>query len=351
MPLEMYDCGFKKNLQCDFRKKLGEGSYGEVFKCVHKNPRTGNVEKYVIKHSTSKDGIDKEVEFAEKMEKRCALNSSMILYTKYVIPIYKTNKRNTIALTYAQVLSKFKTDDSFRASMTLETFLSIATGLHEAVTHIHGKLGMIHNDIKPENIGILNGQVKLLDLGLARSTSEALDLRGGTIGYNPPNKAYTNTIVVDMWAVGCTLFEMISRSHFSIFWADSPEELELVEFATAVIMEDLVDLSGESVVKFLLGDRDSLILKEFEETSLMGFHAPMLLKQLTKVREYYRRNLDAMVSQKGGDESQLRKTISQTITKCFEYALSDPVKGGTCTVPFLKLPVDMRRTRKSILNI
>lgn len=345
MPLEMYDCGFRKNLQCDYRTKLGEGSYGEVFKCVHKNPRTGNVEKYVIKHSTSKGGIDKEVEFAENMEKRCALNSSMILYTKYVIPIYKTNKRNTIALTYAQVLSKFKTDDTFRASLTLDSFLKIATELHDAVTHIHDKLNMIHNDIKPENIGILNGQVKLLDLGLARSRMEPLDLRGGTIGYNPPNKPYNNTIVVDMWAVGCTLFEMISRSHFSIFWADSPEELELVEFATAVIMEDLMDISGPALVFYLLGEQESLDLKEFEDTSVMGFHTAMLLEQLSKVRENYRRNLDSMVSEKAGKESSLRQDISNIIKKCFEYAFSDPLDGGSSNIPFLKVPVNMKASK------
>lgn len=342
MPLELYDCGFKKNLQCDYRTKLGEGSYGEVFKCVHKNPRTGNVEKYVIKHSTSKGGIDKEVEFAENMEKRCALNSSMILYTKHVIPIYKTNKRNTIALTYAQVLNKFKTEETFRKSLTLENFLKIATDLHEAVTHIHDKLNMIHNDIKPENVGILNGQVKLLDLGLARSTEEPLDLRGGTIGYNPPNKPYANTIVVDMWAVGCTLFEMISRSHFSIFWADSPDELELVEFATAVIMEDLMDLSGNGLVLYLLGEQEHVDLKDFEETSVMGFHTPMLLEQFAKVRQSYRRNLDSMVSQKGGDESQLRKEITKIIMKCFDYALSASLKGGYSNSSFLKLPVKMK---------
>ena len=346
MPLEMYDCGFRKNLQCDYRTKLGEGSYGEVFKCVHKNPRTGNVEKYVIKHSTSKGGIDKEVEFAENMEKRCALNSSMILYTKYVIPIYKTNKRNTIALTYAQVLSKFKTDDTFRASLTLDSFLKIATELHDAVTHIHDKLNMIHNDIKPENIGILNGQVKLLDLGLARSRMEPLDLRGGTIGYNPPNKPYNNTIVVDMWAVGCTLFEMISRSHFSIFWADSPEELELVEFATAVIMEDLVDISGPAIVFYLLGEQESLDLKEFEDTSVMGFHTSMLLEQLSKLRANYRRNLNAIVSQNGGNEAELRESISRIIRKCFDYASTNLSAGGSRnsnSVPFLKVPVRIKR--------
>lgn len=341
----MHDCGFDKALQCDFRKKLGEGSYGEVFKCVHKNPRTGNVERYVIKHSTSKGGIDKELEFADKMDKGCALNSSMILYTKYVIPIYKTNKRNTIALTYAHVLNKFKSDESFRRSLTLESFLNIANSLHEAVVHIHDRLHMIHNDIKPENIGILNGQVKLLDLGLARSTQEPLELRGGTVGYNPPNKAYTNTIVVDMWAVGCTLFEIMSMSHFSIFWADSLEDLELVEFATAVIMEDLVDLSGKALVAYLLGEQEHLDLKEFEDTSVMGFHAPMMLEQLSKLRQSYRRNLDAMVTQKGGDESRLRSEITGVLRKCFDYAITDVSTGGSRnTVPFLKVPVRIKRS-------
>jgi serine/threonine protein kinase len=342
----MYDCGFKKELQCDFRKILGEGSYGKVFKCVHRNERTGDVEKYVVKHSSSDGGIDRELEFADSIEKGCALNSKMLLYTRYVIPIYRTNKKNAVALRYAQVFSKYKTESQLRDTLTIELLSKVAQELHDAVNHIHTRLELVHNDIKPDNIGFLNNQVKLLDLGLTKSAKDPLDLRSGTVGYKPPNKTYDSSIVIDMWAVGCTLFEIVSGSHFSIFWADSTEELELIEFATAVIMEDLVDTAGEQIVKYLLGYTDRLDLKEFQDTSMMGFHTAMMQEQFAKLRDRYAQNLAAFAS----NSPSLRAELTQKIMRCFEYSFTTQRGGKGFTTqrggkvhsqPFLKIPVNL----------
>ena len=340
MPLQIQDCGFKKELQCDYRKLLGKGSYGNVFKCIHKNSRTGEIEKYVVKHS-SEGGIDKELEFADNIEKGCALNSNMILYTRYIIPIYRTNKRNTVALQYAQVLDKYKTDPHLHSKMNLEGIFKMTNELHEAVTHIHDKLGIIHNDIKPDNIGMLNGQIKLLDLGLTKKVTDPLDLRSGTIGYNPPNKNYSSKIVVDMWAVGCTMFEIISRSYRSLFWADSLEELEIAEFAAAVIMEDLVDLSGNAIVKYLLGYSSGLELEEFEQTSLMGFHSSLVRDQLEKLRRNYSANLKAFPTKNPSLRTEITQKITQKIMQCFEYSLSFQ-GGGGMQRSFLKIPVKFK---------
>lgn len=345
MPVVIDDCGFQKNLQCDYRKLLGSGSYGKVYKCMHRNVRTGDVEIYALKHASTEDGIEKELQIANEMARGCGLLSETVLYTKYIIPIYNTNKRNTVALLYANVLSKYKTPEG-RTKMSLSTVLHIARSLREAVLHIHDNVGIIHNDIKPDNIGLVKNEVKLLDLGLMLSKDEPIDISTGTIGYKPPKRDYATKVVVDMWAVGCTMVELVSGSALSMFFVDLPESLDIHEFAAMVIIEDLLDMLGEAIVRYVLGYADALDLSSFEQKSLMGFHAATMADQLRQVRERYAFHLKKYSDD--GDPKKLakmRSKITETIWTCFAYAFDNVVQGGgggAIRAPMLRIPVPMR---------
>jgi Tol biopolymer transport system component len=114
----------------------------------------------------------------------------------------------------------------------LEIARQIALGLEEA----HAK-GIIHRDLKPANVMIdPQGQVKILDFGLARVFDEsppegdlahsptmtaAMTQAGvilGTAAYMSPEQARGQTVDprTDVWALGAVLFEMITgRQAFS----------------------------------------------------------------------------------------------------------------------------------------
>lgn len=75
---------------------------------------------------------------------------------------------------------------------------------------------ILHRDLKPQNLLINNrGELKLADFGLARSKSVPTKTYSNevvTLWYRPPDvllgsKEYTTSI--DMWGVGCILFEMV----------------------------------------------------------------------------------------------------------------------------------------------
>jgi RNA polymerase sigma-70 factor (ECF subfamily) len=104
----------------------------------------------------------------------------------------------------------------------MEIGVAVADGLAAAHTH-----GVIHRDLKPENIFLgANGQVKILDFGLARfagleqsdSTAEYLTEAGrvmGTLGYMSPEQA-SGTIPDgrgDIFSLGCVLYEMATGRH------------------------------------------------------------------------------------------------------------------------------------------
>lgn len=91
--------------------------------------------------------------------------------------------------------------------------LGVCTEISSALTYLHSK-GVIFRDLKPNNIGFLNGQVKLFDFGLSRelpgcSLTEPFQMSGkvGTLRYMAVEVAchqpYNVSSDVYSWAMVC----------------------------------------------------------------------------------------------------------------------------------------------------
>jgi serine/threonine protein kinase len=107
-------------------------------------------------------------------------------------------------------LVKSERDGPLRVPDAARLFLKLIDGLEAA-----HKTGLIHRDIKPSNIMITpDGDVKLLDMGLARALNDETGLTRvntvlGTLDYASPEQlrdAAKADVRSDLYSVGCTLY-------------------------------------------------------------------------------------------------------------------------------------------------
>ncbi|MEO6740508.1 MAG: protein kinase [Chthoniobacteraceae bacterium] len=97
--------------------------------------------------------------------------------------------------------------------------IAIATHVATALEYGWRKAQLIHRDIKPDNIFLSqDGEVKLGDLGLAKSTAQedGLTITGASMGtprYISPEQAQGKKDIdlrADIYSLGCTLFHLLS---------------------------------------------------------------------------------------------------------------------------------------------
>jgi len=96
------------------------------------------------------------------------------------------------------------------------TYINIFTEILEGLRCIH-KLGYVHLDIKPENIGLIKNKVKIIDFGLSKKYIQGKEIQksvSGTPIFIDPYYFKTNKIdyLCDIFAFGMIVFEIYSKN-------------------------------------------------------------------------------------------------------------------------------------------
>ncbi len=182
----------------DILASLGSGGMGEVYRA--RDPRLGrDVAIKVLPAAFSADP-ERLQRFEQEARAAAALNHPNI------VTIHSVEEANGIRfLTMELVDGRSLADAIPNDGMPLDRVLKIAIPLAEALSAAHTK-GITHRDLKPANIMVRpDGQVKILDFGLAKLREVApagLDVTGlatahvtsegrivGTVAYMSPEQA------------------------------------------------------------------------------------------------------------------------------------------------------------------
>ncbi len=151
---------------------------------------------------------------------------------------------------------------------SIEDTTLIASALLDALSYAHGE-GIVHRDVKPENIVVSRNGPVLVDFGIARAIAESgtdrLTRSGAAVGtsaYMSPEQVRGDQDIdyrSDLYSLGCVIFECLTgRPPFTARREEQVLRMHL-EHTAPDIREQRQDLPkplAEAIVKALARDRE-----------------------------------------------------------------------------------------------
>ncbi|MBM2842152.1 MAG: serine/threonine protein kinase with repeat [Bacteroidetes bacterium] len=194
-------------------EKLGEGGMGVVYKAKDNKLDRSVAIKVLPPHLSGSE--ENKTRFLQEAKAAAALNHP------HILSIYEVDEHDGsmfLVLEYVEGetlkkrISKLHLETGIPFDQAIEWVLQIAKGIKAA-----HEQGIIHRDIKSENIMLTNGgHLKIMDFGLAKlKSSSGMTKSGtslGTLSYMSPEQAQgvTTDLRTDIWSLGVVFYEVLT---------------------------------------------------------------------------------------------------------------------------------------------
>lgn len=334
--------------------KLGEGSYGSVYKALHKESGQVLAIKQVPVDSDLQE-IIKEISIMQQCD------------SPFVVKYYGSYFKNTDLWIVMEYCGAGSISDIMRLRKKTLSEDEIATVLSDTLKgleylHLRRK---IHRDIKAGNILLNNeGVAKLADFGVAGQLTDTMAKRNTVIGtpfWMAPEviQEIGYDCVADIWSLGITALEMAEgkppygdihpmRAIFMIPTKPPPSfrepekwSAEFLDFVSVCLVknpEERATASDLLTHEFIANARPSNILSAMIQEA----HE---IRQGQTYRNITLPNGEP-VKNGGQDIELLDDTVNQTMVSCADEGTLVPDKGGTLVAPinsgtFLELESDL----------
>ena len=230
--------------------KIGQGAMGEVYK-AHDAVLNRMV---AIKTITADLGSD---ETLRKRFQREAQSAARLNHPN-IITVYDYGEEHNKIYMAMELLEGIDLKQTIvqRAPLSLDEKLEIMDQICDGLAFAHAG-DIVHRDLKPANIHLLaNGQVKIMDFGLARLGGSEMTRTGmvmGTPHYMSPEQVRGERADSrsDIFSLGCVFYELLTyrkpfdadSMHAVLFKVMQEEPAPVAQFApdTPHVLQDLLD--------------------------------------------------------------------------------------------------------------
>ncbi|MEK7866087.1 MAG: protein kinase [Planctomycetota bacterium] len=192
--------------------ELGHGGMGVVYRARHENLGTPCAVKVLIA------GEHASLEAIVRFQREAASVARMGKHPN-IVTVFDLGQEGGLAyyaMEYVEGVSlrRAMAERDLTSEETASLVEKVARALHFAHTH-----GIVHRDVKPENVVMRDGEPQVMDFGLAHEigSNERLTLAGqvmGTLAYMAPEQARGDVAATDartdVYSLGGVLYELLT---------------------------------------------------------------------------------------------------------------------------------------------
>lgn len=229
-----------------FSKKriLGNGAFGKVYEVLEIETNKKFAMKEIVTNEANAEQAKQEMIMMDIITKSCS-NSNNFCPMLKLHSCYKTEEKSNdkiISVTLFVVMEIGIEIENWLVEKGVlyalspivngYTKASIACDIISGVQYLH-KLNIVHGDLKPDNMIVVDDKIKLSDFGLSCCVtdvcSKKCDFRGGTPKYMDPMMLFKGVNInktCDVYSLGVILFELFTETTYC---SSRQTETEVIE--------------------------------------------------------------------------------------------------------------------------